>query len=68
MYAIWLLLNEKDTLYLEKIINIDKIYSTKNDYYLDAKWTKNDLLEIINQGGFSDTLLNLEISKRRPLR
>jgi len=49
---------------LDSIPNITSVYTTKNEKYLDVAWTQAELLKIINRGGFSDTLFNLEISKR----
>ncbi len=49
---------------LERISGYQEIFSTNDEYYLEAGWTKEDLEGIIKAGGFSDTLLILEESEK----
>ena len=53
---------------LENIKDLNPIYSTKHEYYLEANWTREDLIKIIDLGAFSDTILNLDINKMTPTK
>lgn len=51
---------------LDKFTNYRHIHSFKAKYsrsdYIEANWTKKELLEMLNKGMFSDTLATLEIN------
>ena len=53
---------------LEKYTNYKNIYTFKEDEYsrtdyIEATWTKKELLEIINKGAFSDIIFNLKLNR-----
>lgn len=58
------ILDEKD---LDNISNYELIYSTKEGIFLDARWNKKELLNIIQNGGFSLLILELDLKDKRPL-
>lgn len=59
------LLDIKD---LNKFTNYEHIHSFKPEYdrydYIEANWTKKELLEMLDQGMFSDTLFILDVNNR----
>ena len=48
--------------------NAEEILSTEQDNYYQAKWTADELVKIVENGSFSDTILNLDINKKNPLK
>ncbi len=59
------LLSKED---LENLPNAEEILSTEQDNYYQAKWTADELVKIVENGSFSDTILNLDINKKNPLK
>ncbi|MFH1001041.1 MAG: hypothetical protein V1783_09390 [Bacteroidota bacterium] len=49
---------------LDVRFNEEILHKKESTYYLNVKWTKNDLSQIINNGIFCDTLLQLEINEK----
>ena len=51
---------------INKFTNYKKIHSFKDEYsrfnYIEANWSKKELLDMINKGVFSDTLVTLKLN------
>ena len=59
-----IVINRIDLRKLEKFSNYVRLHSFEREYsrsdYLEANWTKKEILEMLDQGVFSDTLLALK--------
>jgi hypothetical protein len=60
------ILDEDD---LKNISNYEIIYNTNEGLFLDARWNKKELLNFIQNGGFSEMILELDLKdkKKKPL-
>jgi len=58
-------INEED---LEKIPGLKEVYVDNEDHYLEVKWTSAALNTLVQNGLFSDTLLNINMHKKIPLK
>jgi hypothetical protein len=51
------------------LANVKKIHSAEDNYYFEARWTKDDFKNILKDGAFADTLkLDLNLNKKLSLK